>query len=315
MKLNNLQNRILLLKTKTGETLIPIGRMNSDRYLQTDPIIMEIIWPTFRIDFTMCNPPFYESRAEMLTSAEAKKRPPFTACTGSECEMVTIGGEVAFVSRMIDESLILKDRVRWYTSMLGKLSSVAIIQKKLKELDIDNYAIAQFVSGNRTRRWGIAWSLGDMRPSVMIARGSSNFQKGILPFPPEYHFLVRSRYVWSILFTYYGNSMTVKNWKFATRLTRSCLGYLWSGSGKSKAWPESVSVKRMSGQGLLGDRGTNWKRTWFLRVIVWLLVSRFMFKSFLRARRQPKSLFAGSRVMMPFYLKVSVACWKEVVVA
>lgn len=31
---------------------------------------------TGSLDFTMCNPPFYASRDEMLSSAEAKEKPP-----------------------------------------------------------------------------------------------------------------------------------------------------------------------------------------------------------------------------------------------
>lgn len=30
------------------------------------------------LDFTMCNPPFYASRGEMIASAEGKERPPFS---------------------------------------------------------------------------------------------------------------------------------------------------------------------------------------------------------------------------------------------
>ena len=139
----------------------------------------------------MCNPPFYESKADMLTSAANKQRPPFTACTGSETEMVTSGGEVAFVSRMIDESLVLRDRVLWYTSMLGKFSSVAILVEKLKDNAIDNYAVTEFVQGSKTRRWGIAWSFDDLRPGLNIARGLNSLPKALLPFPSEYLILVR----------------------------------------------------------------------------------------------------------------------------
>ncbi|KAI9846047.1 MAG: Methyltransferase-like protein 16, partial [Pleopsidium flavum] len=57
----------------------------------------------------------------MLVSAKAKQRPPLSACTGAEVEMVTPGGEVAFVSRMIQESIEWRDQVEWYTTMLGKL--------------------------------------------------------------------------------------------------------------------------------------------------------------------------------------------------
>jgi len=134
----------------------------------------------------MCNPPFYASKSEMLASAAAKQRPPFTACTGSENEMVTAGGEVTFVSRMIDESLILKDRVQWYTTMLGKFSSVTELVQKLREKTIYNYAVTEFVQGSKTRRWGIAWSFEDLRPTMGVARGINSLPKSLLPFLSEY---------------------------------------------------------------------------------------------------------------------------------
>jgi len=138
----------------------------------------------------MCNPPFYTSKEDMLASAASKQRPPFTACTGSETEMVTDGGEVAFVSKMIGESLLLQDRVQWYTSMLGKFSSVEIIITKLREKGVDNYAATEFVQGSKTRRWGIAWSFEDMRPRMEVARGLHSLPKALLPFPSEYSITV-----------------------------------------------------------------------------------------------------------------------------
>lgn len=132
----------------------------------------------------MCNPPFYSSRDEMLASAETKERPPFSVsfpfyitstilttqtCTGSEIEMVTTGGEVAFVLRMIEDSLQLRDKVTWYTSMLGKLSSVSVIVEKLIECKNHNYAVTEFVQGSKTRRWAVAWSWGDLRPAMVCS--------------------------------------------------------------------------------------------------------------------------------------------------
>jgi 23S rRNA (adenine1618-N6)-methyltransferase len=116
----------------------------------------------------------------------AKQRPAFTACTGSETEMLTPGGEVAFVSKMIDESLALRDRVQWYTSMLGKFSSLSALIQKLRDNGIDNYAATEFLQGNKTRRWGIAWSFDDMRPNASVARGLHSIPKSLLPFPSEY---------------------------------------------------------------------------------------------------------------------------------
>ena len=78
--------------------------------------------------------------------------------------MVTPGGEIAFVSRMIDESKILKHRCQWYTSMLGKYSSVEIVIGNLRGAGIDNWAVKDLVQGNKTKRWAVAWSWGSMRP-------------------------------------------------------------------------------------------------------------------------------------------------------
>lgn len=78
--------------------------------------------------------------------------------------MVTPGGEVAFVSRMIDESLILRERIQWYTSMVGKLSSVGEVVERLKTVGVENWAVTEFIQGQKTRRWAVGWSWGNVRP-------------------------------------------------------------------------------------------------------------------------------------------------------
>ena len=82
--------------------------------------------------------------------------------------MVTPGGETAFVHRMIKESLVLKERVQWYSSMIGKFSSLSTIVGLIREAEIQNWAVTEFVQGIKTRRWGVAWSWGDLRPRMVI---------------------------------------------------------------------------------------------------------------------------------------------------
>ncbi|KAF4183470.1 hypothetical protein CNMCM8694_004974 [Aspergillus lentulus] len=174
---NELGGRIRVFKTEPKDDLIPL-----DTKLDVQ-----------RLDFTMCNPPFYASREEMVASAEAKERPPFSACTGAEVEMVTEDGEIAFVYRMVEESLRLRERVVWYTSMLGKLSSVSVIVEKLMEYGNNNYAVTEFVQGSKTRRWAVAWSWTDLRPSMKVARGIPGFPKHLLPFPSEFMFEIMNQ--------------------------------------------------------------------------------------------------------------------------
>ncbi|KAM0152224.1 hypothetical protein ACHAPG_007759 [Botrytis cinerea] len=165
---NGLQTRIQLIQTKPNGPLISLDETGCDS-----------------LDFILCNPPFYTSAEDLISSASLKQRPPFTACTGSETEMVCKGGEVSFVSQMIVESLQLRDGVQWYTSMLGKFSSLSKVIEQLKEYKVDNYAVTEFIQGTRTRRWAVAWSFNDRRPSAAVSRGCKSLQKSLLPFPAE----------------------------------------------------------------------------------------------------------------------------------
>jgi 23S rRNA A1618 N6-methylase RlmF len=110
----------------------------------------------------MCNPPFYTSEDAMQRSEAQKAVAPRAILTASNNELISAGGEVAFVSRMIQESLHLRKRCRWFTSMLGHLSSLTPLVEMLRSNGIDNYAIGELVQG-RTRRWVIGWSFSNVR--------------------------------------------------------------------------------------------------------------------------------------------------------
>lgn len=135
----------------------------------------------FIADFVMCNPPFFEYREEQM-------RNPRTACPATESELVyrpnttddddndvvdeddheqtgrsedSGGGEVEFVKRMIQDSLVLRDRVRVYTTMLGRKTSLRPLKREIAKHNIRNFYTTEFVQG-RTTRWGLAWTLLDM---------------------------------------------------------------------------------------------------------------------------------------------------------
>jgi 23S rRNA (adenine1618-N6)-methyltransferase len=86
--------------------------------------------------------------------------------------MVTAGGEVAFLRRMMQESVKLGERIRWYSSMVGKLSSIVQLVETLQELGNSNWAVTELVQGNKTRRWALAWSWGPYRPTVVSLQSS-----------------------------------------------------------------------------------------------------------------------------------------------
>ncbi|KIX04091.1 uncharacterized protein Z518_07644 [Rhinocladiella mackenziei CBS 650.93] len=168
---NNLQSRIKLIDTDPkGKKLIPSAELERFNH----------------IDILMTNPPFYTSQASMSESSSSKSRPPNSSCTGAPIEMITPGGEVAFVSRLVLESVhpFLKTRIQWFSAMLGKLSSVAMIVERLREKGCENHAVAEFVQGQKTRRWCVAWSWMGLRPKNAVARQvgtGSGVEKRLLP--------------------------------------------------------------------------------------------------------------------------------------
>ena len=69
-----------------------------------------------KYNFSMCNPPFYPEDHDLHGSCSHGDRPP--ACsinTGQPHETATVGGEEVFVQKLIDDSLCLRDQVRWVT--------------------------------------------------------------------------------------------------------------------------------------------------------------------------------------------------------
>ncbi|KAL4223936.1 Methyltransferase-like protein 16 [Mactra antiquata] len=128
-----------------------------------DTILIGLLDEGETYDFCMCNPPFYSDHLEAqgITSSRSDGRSDSSSVsTASEAESIAWGGEVRFVSQMIEESLKLKDRVRLFTSLLGKKTSLSLLKDVLSRNKIDKYSTTEFCQG-RTMRWGIAWTFDE----------------------------------------------------------------------------------------------------------------------------------------------------------
>lgn len=112
------------------------------------------------ITFTMCNPPFFndvwddnKDNDYVLKKSNGNK--------ANAIETVFEGGEVAFVRQMINESILLKEKIIIFTTMLGKKSSLKVLKDDLKILKetIPEISITttEFCQGKR-KRWGLVWT-------------------------------------------------------------------------------------------------------------------------------------------------------------
>jgi 23S rRNA (adenine1618-N6)-methyltransferase len=168
IKTNALTTRITLTQTTPSDPLIPLSKLGVSH-----------------LDFVMCNPPFYSSEQDMSNAYHGKALPPSAVCTGSTNEMICPGGDVGFVTRILEESLQLRERVQWYSSMLGRLASAQQLVAKLREHGVSNFAVTNLKAGQKTRRWAVAWSFGDARPANGVARHGELVQ-ALLPMATEW---------------------------------------------------------------------------------------------------------------------------------
>lgn len=91
------------------------GESSTDKNYHGPPILVGVVKTGENFDFCMCNPPFFESMEEGGLN-------PNTSCGGTLAEMVCPGGEQAFISRIIEDSVQLKESFRylciWNTILL-----------------------------------------------------------------------------------------------------------------------------------------------------------------------------------------------------
>ncbi|KAJ3367595.1 hypothetical protein GGF31_007408 [Allomyces arbusculus] len=129
------------------------------RVIHTTPtasFYASIAGPGTVITAVMCNPPFYSS-AEHRKAASDAKRKLHPATPGTTSEMVTEGGEVTFVQRMMRESVDAAHNVVVFSAMVGFKSSIAALRETANELAIPCFFVRSLHQG-RTVRWVVAWS-------------------------------------------------------------------------------------------------------------------------------------------------------------
>lgn len=64
-------------------------------------------------DFCMCNPPFYDNQTELpYTSVRPGRPEPHSATVAKTTEVSAEGGELVFVSRIIEDSVKLRNKIK-----------------------------------------------------------------------------------------------------------------------------------------------------------------------------------------------------------
>lgn len=131
----------------------------------TSNIFKGIIKPGEMIDATMCNPPFHASAAEAQAGTERKWKnlghkktaKPTLNFGGQNNELWYKGGEISFITKMIEESSLFKENVLWFTTLVSKSSNLSSIYASLKKANALSVKTITMTQGSKISRL-VAWT-------------------------------------------------------------------------------------------------------------------------------------------------------------
>lgn len=129
-------------------------------------ILKGVLHAQDRFDVTFCNPPFHASAQEAIAGSQRKWRAlgkadpsrtlPVLNFGGQHNELWCEGGELRFISRLIEESAAFGPQVRWFTTLVSKASNLPpllALLKRMKALDVQEVAMGQGQKQSRFLAW------------------------------------------------------------------------------------------------------------------------------------------------------------------
>ena len=135
--------------------------------LQTEPrfIFKNIMESEDKFAFTICNPPFHNSKEEATKVALRKVNNLSTNKTttptlnfgGQNAELWCPGGELGFITQMIYESAKYPMHCLWYTTLVSKQAHLNSLYKTLNKVNATNISTIDMAQGQKTSRI-LAWT-------------------------------------------------------------------------------------------------------------------------------------------------------------
>lgn len=152
---------------KVGQAIAMTNKSLQNRIkfrIQKDPnlIFKKVISTDQKFLASMCNPPFYihEEQVQEVSSKKRKNldyQDDVRNFGGKDHELITRGGEVGFISRMITESVFFKDNFLVFTSLVSQKTSLDPLFRKLERTEVPFSKVVTMKHGVKETRI-LAWS-------------------------------------------------------------------------------------------------------------------------------------------------------------
>ena len=148
---------------KNNESLT--GNIECRVQSNSNDIFKGVIKEEDKFDFTICNPPFHKSQKEATLGSKRKVenltkkevQTPTLNFGGQSSELWCHGGEVAFISKMIKQSVPYAKNCMWFTTLVSKKENLQAIFRILKRERPFVIKTIEMQQGQKISRF-IAWS-------------------------------------------------------------------------------------------------------------------------------------------------------------
>lgn len=132
------------------------------KQLDKNKFFENIIKPDDFFHLSVCNPPFHSSAEEARMGTEKKNRNLGLKKNnqnfgGQNNELWYEGGEVAFITKMIQESTQYKKNCKWFSTLVSKSTTLPLIYEELKKVNVMNLKTIDMAQGQKKSRI-IAWT-------------------------------------------------------------------------------------------------------------------------------------------------------------
>tara|TARA_B100000767_G_scaffold109863_1_gene105159 strand:+ start:443 stop:1333 length:891 start_codon:yes stop_codon:yes gene_type:complete len=137
------------------------------RYQENKSFLFKnIIQSSEKFDFLVCNPPFHSSKEDAIKGSfrklnnivgqTIKKSELYLNFEGQANELWCNGGEILFIKRLIKESVVCRNQVKTFSTLVAKSESLPKIEKQLNKVKAD-YHVINTTIGNKKSRYLVWW--------------------------------------------------------------------------------------------------------------------------------------------------------------
>ncbi|MBT9392590.1 23S rRNA (adenine(1618)-N(6))-methyltransferase RlmF [Hymenobacter sp. NST-14] len=130
-------------------------------------VFEDIVRPREEFDLVVCNPPFHASAADAAAGSRRKGRNlgypksagggPVLNFGGQNTELWCEGGEEGFLKRMVAQSVAVRERVLWFSTLISKKETLPSIYHFLKVAGSPETRTIEMKQGQKISRL-VAWT-------------------------------------------------------------------------------------------------------------------------------------------------------------